>query len=132
METNRSPLCAIGGVSALTAERASPPPPGAVRAIARSGMWSGVGFVGASFLAAGLQMLINGGVGAATALALVIGGGAVATLGWRSAWKALDAYDRLTDAATDPASPAPAPGRARCPMVVQVAFAVPPAAFAAR
>jgi hypothetical protein len=58
------------------------------RALATSGLCAGLGFVGASILAAGL-LLVNGGAGVATALALVVAGGAVATFGWRSAWKVL-------------------------------------------
>jgi len=64
------------------------------RAITRSGMWSGMGFVGASVLAAGLLLLTNGGAGKLAALALVIGGGALATFAWRRAWHVLDRLDR--------------------------------------
>ncbi len=60
------------------------------RAITRSGMWSGVGFVGASTLAAGLVLLIQGGATAGIALSLILAGGAVASFGWRSAWKVLE------------------------------------------
>ncbi len=69
------------------------------RAITRSGMWSGVGFVGASVAAAGLLILVNGGATAGVALAALLAGGAMATYGWRSAWRALDSIDRLSAAA---------------------------------
>jgi hypothetical protein len=76
------------------------------RAITKSGMWSGVGFVGASTLAAGLLLLIDGGATAGIALSLILAGGAVAIFGWRSAWKVLDGIDRLSPDAADAASPA--------------------------
>ena len=68
------------------------------RALAVSGLWAGLGFVGASVLAAGLLMLVNGGTGAAVALALTIAGGAVATFCWRSAWKVLAELEPTTAA----------------------------------
>jgi hypothetical protein len=66
------------------------------RAITMSGFWSGVGFVGASALAAGVLLLGNGGLHLPTvflALALLVAGGAVATFAWRLAWTALDRID---------------------------------------
>jgi hypothetical protein len=63
------------------------------RAIARSGLWSRVAFVGASLLVAGLVLLGDGAANALPALGLILGGGALATFGWRSAWKALDRID---------------------------------------
>lgn len=74
------------------------------RAIAVSGMWARVGFVGASLLATGLVLLSNHSVGALSSLALVLGGGALATYGWRNAWKVLDRIDGAsvgTSGATD-------------------------------
>jgi len=70
--------------------------PASERAIALSGFWSGVGFVGASMLATGLVVFGNSGMhlsGAGLALALVVAGGTVATLAWRKAWNALDRID---------------------------------------
>ena len=79
------------------------------RKLAVSGLWSGLGFVGAGALAAGAMMLVDGGTAAAIALALVIAGGAVATYGWRSAWKVLAALEPET-AATAPAGAATGSG----------------------
>ena len=81
------------------------------RAITVSGMWSGVGFVGASIVAAGLLLLIDGGATAGIALALILSGGAVATFGWRSAWKALDRIDQMSASATAARAPAAATTR---------------------
>ncbi len=64
------------------------------RSLAVSGLWSGLGFIGAGVLAAGLLMLVNGGIGAVIALVMIVAGGAVATAGWRGAWKALAALER--------------------------------------
>ena len=143
METNNTPRGNIGtmsgtggtgGAVAPVVERASPPPPAAIHAIALSGVWSLVGFVGASVLAGGLQYLISGAARGSTVLALVVGGGIVATLGWRGAWKALQAYDRVTASGTSalPLPPVVARRYARDPVRAQIAYAVPPAAFAAR
>ena len=63
------------------------------RAISVSGMWARVGFVGASLLATGLVLLSNNSVSTLSSLALVLGGGALATYGWRNAWKVLDRID---------------------------------------
>jgi hypothetical protein len=63
------------------------------RAIARSAMWSRIGFVGASLLAAGLVLNGDGAASAPTVLALVAGGGALATYAWRRAWLVLDGID---------------------------------------
>jgi hypothetical protein len=63
------------------------------RAIAVSGMWTHVGFVGASLLAAGLALPGGGATSALTALGLVLGGGALATFAWRRAWQVLDRID---------------------------------------
>lgn len=64
------------------------------RAITRSGFWSGVGFVGASIFASGLLLLINGGATAGISPVLLLAGGALATFGWRSAWRAINDIDR--------------------------------------
>ena len=80
------------------------------RAITRSGMWSGIGFVGASTLAAGWVLLTQGGATAGLALSLILAGGAVATFGWRSAWKVLEGIDRVSPVAPDTA---PSPCAAR-------------------
>jgi len=77
------------------------------RAITRSGMWSGTGFVGASVAAAGLLMLFDGGGTTGVAVAALLAGGATAAYAWRSAWMALDGIDRL---APDATTAAPARG----------------------
>jgi len=64
------------------------------RAIARSGFWSGVGFVGASLAAAGMVLLSTGGANPAFVLGLVGGGSALAAFGWRTAWHVLDRVGR--------------------------------------
>jgi len=64
------------------------------RAIAVGGLWSYVGFVGASLLVVGLLRLTHGGAGTLAALGLVLGGGALATFAWRSAWNILDRLDQ--------------------------------------
>ena len=97
MEANTVPLNQTGsnGAAHLIADTRSSPryaptlTRDARRRLAVSGLWSGLGFVGAGTLAAGLLMLVSGGTGAAIALALVIAGGVVATFGWRGAWKVL-------------------------------------------
>ncbi len=58
--------------------------------IYRSGFYSNVGFVGASVLAAGLLLLVTGGMPALASLALVAVGGTLAALGWRRAWRVLE------------------------------------------
>jgi len=63
------------------------------RAIAASGTWSGIGFIGASALAAGVLMLTRGGAGVLAAFGLVLGGGALAIYAWRRAWNILDRLD---------------------------------------
>ena len=66
------------------------------QAVRLSGVWSGVGFVGAGVLAAGLVVLGNGGMhiqSVLLALALVVAGGALSTFAWRNAWNALDRID---------------------------------------
>jgi hypothetical protein len=75
------------------------------RAIVRCGMWSRLGFVGASLVAAGIVLLGNGGVSALAALGLVVGGGAVAAFSWRQAWKVLDAIDSEAIAASASTAP---------------------------
>jgi hypothetical protein len=141
METNNIPRESIGtlsgtggtaGAAAPVVERASPPPPAAIHAIALSGVWTLVGFVGASVLAGGLQYLISGEARVSTALALVLGGGVVAILGWRGAWNALQAYDRATAAGVNPLPQTARRRYARDPVRAQLARSVPPAAFAAR
>jgi hypothetical protein len=82
--------------------------PSSERAITLSGFWSGVGFVGASVLAAGLVVLGNGGMhiqSVLLALALVVAGGTVATFAWRNAWSALDRIDTpVTESEPAPAA----------------------------
>jgi hypothetical protein len=76
------------------------------RAITRSGFWSGAGFVGASIFASGLLLLINGGSTAGISPVLLLAGGALATFGWRRAWKAISDIDRPSPDAASPASAA--------------------------
>jgi hypothetical protein len=102
------------------------------RAITRSGMWSGVGFVGASLVAAGLLTLANGGGTAGVALALIIAGGAVATFGWRNAWKVLDRIDRLPAGEAAASAPGAASGNGGNAVALKIAPAHPRTALAAR
>ena len=102
MEANKVPVQSTSGSGAtvLVADARSSPrymptlTRDARRGLAVSGLWSGLGFIGAGVLAAGLLLLVNGGIGAAIALAMIVAGGAVATVGWRGAWKALAALER--------------------------------------
>jgi hypothetical protein len=76
------------------------------RAIALSGLWSRVGFVGASMLAAGLVLLGDGAASALTAVGLVLGGGVMAVFGWRRAWQVLDGIDSAPAANASASTPA--------------------------
>jgi len=103
------------------------------RAITRSGTWSGVGFVGASTLAAGLLLLIQGGGTAGIALSLILAGGAIASFGWRSAWRVLDEIDRVSpDARDEAASPCAARRGDGTAMALRLAPAHPRTALGAR
>jgi hypothetical protein len=57
------------------------------------GMWLRVGFIGGSAVAVGLLQLFNSEVKPSPALALTVGGLALAIFGWRHARKALDTMD---------------------------------------
>ena len=60
------------------------------RALIRCGLWLRVAFVGACALAAGLIALFDGEVELTSALALAVGGGALAAIG---AWRCRNALD---------------------------------------
>jgi len=75
------------------------------RAIASSAMWSRLGFVGASLLAAGLVLTGDGAASAPTVLGLVAGGGALATYAWRRAWLVLDGIDPASTGNAGPTAP---------------------------
>ena len=73
-------------------------------AITRAGVWSGLGFVGASIAAAGLLVVSNGGATVGVGLALLVAGGALATFAWRRSWNVIDGIDRVTPPAAAPAA----------------------------
>ena len=63
------------------------------RAVVLSGIWARIAFVGASLFIAGIVVLGDGLANALPALGLILGGGALATFGWRRAWKALESIE---------------------------------------
>ena len=69
------------------------------RALVESGLWLRIGFIGASGLAAGIIQLLGGEVRPISALALVVGGGVLATLSWRRAGAILEAAEKPTSVA---------------------------------
>lgn len=71
------------------------------------GLWLRAAFVGASGFAIGLIQLIDGGMKPVSALALAIGGGALAVVSW---WRARAALDPAAEAGS---SAAPARGPVR-------------------
>jgi hypothetical protein len=72
------------------------------RAITRAGVWSGLGFVGASIAAAGLLVVTNGGATVGVGLALLVAGGALATYAWRKSWNVIDSIDQVVAPVTAP------------------------------
>ncbi len=78
------------------------------RAHLACGLWLRVGFVGASGVAAGLLQLFAGMLPPPTALALALGGGALAAFSWWRAHAILDNLDRAEAVAADVRSPADA------------------------
>ena len=74
------------------------------RALVGSGLWIRMGFIGACGVAAGIIQLLGGEVRPISALALAVGGTALATLSWRRAGAVLDGADK-------PASAVPSTGR---------------------
>jgi hypothetical protein len=73
-------------------------------ALAKSGMWMIVGYVGASTLTLGLLRLFNGEGNPLSALSFVLAGGALAMYAWRNGYRVLDRID---------APAVPIPGQAR-------------------
>jgi hypothetical protein len=71
------------------------------------GLWLRAAFAGASGFAVGLIQLVDGGMKPLSALALAIGGGALAVVGW---WRARAALDPAAEAGP---SAAPARGSVR-------------------
>ena len=67
---------------------------GARRALVESGLWLRISFIGASGFAAGIIQLLGGEAKPISALALAIGGGVLAILGWRRAGAILESADR--------------------------------------
>ena len=68
------------------------------------GLWLRIGFVGASGAAAGVVALFGGDGTPLSALALAVGGAALAMLGWRRAYAAVDATERPETSAESSAS----------------------------
>ena len=66
------------------------------RALAKSGLWMIVGYIGASTLTLGLLSIFSGEGNPLTALVFVFAGGALATYAWRSAYRVLDRIDTDT------------------------------------
>lgn len=84
------------------------------RALLACGLWLRVGFIGASAAIVGLIQLFGGETTPLSALALALGGGALAVLGWRRAHLALQ---RADTAAAATAGQARARNTARTPAV---------------
>jgi hypothetical protein len=78
------------------------------RAISASGVWSTLGFVGASVFGTGLFLVTQGGTGVGGALAFVLAGGALAAFAWRRAWAALARIDGSSTPPAEPPAPLPA------------------------
>jgi hypothetical protein len=76
-------------------------------ALLACGLWLRAAFAGASGFAIGLIQLVDGGVKPVSALALAIGGGALAVVGW---WRARAALDPAAEAGS---SAQPARGSVR-------------------
>ena len=74
------------------------------RALMLGGLWLGIGFVGASAVAAGLLQLLGGDMKPTAALALAVGGGLLAAGSWWRGGTFIDRADRATAVATN-ASP---------------------------
>jgi hypothetical protein len=70
------------------------------RALVESGLWLRISFIGASGFAAGIIQLLGGEAEPISALALAIGGGVLAILGWRRAGAILESADRLPSVAS--------------------------------
>lgn len=78
------------------------------RAAVAFGLWLRLAFVGAGTLIAGLLLLLDDPARPLLTLALVVGGGVLATVGWRRAARILNAADEdaVRDDAASPAIPA--------------------------
>ncbi len=82
--------------------------PKASRALIECGLWLRVTFIGASGVAAGLAQLLDGEGKLLPALALVVGGGAVAAASWWRGWTVLDTADQAAAVTAGGSSPASA------------------------
>lgn len=83
----------------------TPDPNGkAWHALTASGVWMRIGFIGASASASGLVLASQGGASVLTLVALVLGGGLVATLAWRRARAVLERADAWDAPAASAAS----------------------------
>ena len=69
------------------------------RALAKNGVWTIAGFVGANTFVIGLLSLFHGDMSLLSALALALAGGLLTTFAWRSAYRVLDPIG-ATDATT--------------------------------
>jgi hypothetical protein len=65
-------------------------------ALVESGLWLRIGFIGASGVAAGIIQLLGAEAKPISALALAVGGGVLAVLGWRRARIVLESADEAT------------------------------------
>ncbi len=80
------------------------------RALLACGLWLRVGFVGACGGALGLAQLLDGTMKPLPALALVIGGGALAAVSWWRGHVVLDNADKPADATERAAEVSPPHG----------------------
>jgi hypothetical protein len=69
------------------------------RALAESGLWLRIGFIGAGGVAAGIIQLLGGEGMPISALVLAVGGVVLATLSWRRAGALLESADKPTSIA---------------------------------
>lgn len=78
----------------------------AQRALVACGLWLRLGFIGACGLGAGLHQLLDGEVKPLSALALAVGGGALAAISWWRGRTVLDAVDGAAAVTARGSSPA--------------------------
>ena len=82
------------------------------RALIASGVWLRLGFIGAFGFGAGVLQLFEGGMSPLSALALAVGGGALAVVSWWRGRAALENVDEATVVTSGAASLAAATGTA--------------------
>jgi hypothetical protein len=121
-EALSAPACAAPDHEPASPSAPSPDARKVDRALVASGMWTWLGFVGASVFASAPPLVARGAI--ALAVALAVAGGALAAFAWRRAWTVFDHLDNT--AATAEAPPAARPASASLDSVA-AARAIAPA-----